>query len=42
MGADVAEQTAEALWYVGPGRAEIRLEPLGALAPGHVLSLIHI
>ena len=36
MGADVAEQTAQALWYVGPGRAEIRPEPLGALAPGHV------
>jgi NADPH:quinone reductase-like Zn-dependent oxidoreductase len=36
MGADVAEQTAQALWYVGPGRAEIRPEPLGELAPGHV------
>ena len=27
---------AEALWYVEPGRAEIRPEPLGALASGHV------
>lgn len=26
--------TAEALWYVAPGRAEIRREPLGPLAPG--------
>jgi hypothetical protein len=32
----VAEETAEALWYVGPGRAEIRPEALGALAPGTV------
>jgi hypothetical protein len=27
---------AEALWYVGPGRAEIREEKLGSLADGHV------
>ena len=32
----MAEETAEALWYVGPGRAEIRPEALGALAPGAV------
>jgi NADPH:quinone reductase-like Zn-dependent oxidoreductase len=31
----VVEETAEALWYVGVGRAEIRPEPLGALADGH-------
>lgn len=28
--------TAEALWYVAPGRAEIRREPLGPLAAGMV------
>lgn len=27
---------AQALWYVGPGRAEIREEKLGSLAPGEV------
>ena len=27
---------AQALWYVGPGRVEIREERLGALAGGHV------
>jgi threonine dehydrogenase-like Zn-dependent dehydrogenase len=31
-----AELTAEALWYVGPGRAEIRQERLGPLAEGMV------
>jgi threonine dehydrogenase-like Zn-dependent dehydrogenase len=30
------ELTAEALWYVGPGRAEIRQERLGPLAEGKV------
>ena len=30
------ELTAEALWYVGPGRAEIRPERLGPLAEGMV------
>ena len=28
--------TAEALWYVAPGRAEIRREPLDSLGPGRV------
>jgi hypothetical protein len=31
-----SEQTAQALWYVAPGRAEIREERLGGLAAGHV------
>jgi hypothetical protein len=30
------EEVAQALWYVGPGRAEIRDETLGALAHGAV------
>jgi hypothetical protein len=30
------EEVAWALWYVGPGQAEIRQEPLQALADGHV------
>ena len=30
-------KTAEALWYVGPGHAEIRSEMLGKLAPGQIL-----
>ena len=30
------EDVAEALWYVGPGRAEIREERLKPLADGHV------
>jgi hypothetical protein len=30
------EEVAQALWYVGPGRAEIRPERLPALAAGHV------
>lgn len=30
------DETAQALWYVGPGRAEIREEKLGPLAPGAV------
>jgi hypothetical protein len=29
-------EVAQALWYVGPGRAEIRPERLSALAAGHV------
>ena len=29
------QNTAEALWYIGPGRAEIREEKLGPLTPGH-------
>lgn len=34
---EVPDRTrAEALWYVGPGRAEIRGEQLAPLAPGHV------
>jgi hypothetical protein len=32
----VAEDTAQALWYVAPGRAEIRPERLAPLADGHV------
>jgi threonine dehydrogenase-like Zn-dependent dehydrogenase len=36
MTADAVEASAEALWYVGPGRAEIRSEPLGAPGPGEV------
>lgn len=31
-----APVTAQALWYVGPGRAEIRDETLGPVAPGAV------
>jgi NADPH:quinone reductase-like Zn-dependent oxidoreductase len=31
-----SEQRAEALWYVGPGKAEIRAEPLPALTDGAV------
>jgi hypothetical protein len=30
------EELAQALWYVGPGRAEIRPEPLPSLADGQV------
>lgn len=30
------EPTTEALWYVGPGRAEIRNEPLAEAGPGEV------
>jgi len=30
------EENAQALWYVAPGRAEIREERLTRLAPGHV------
>jgi hypothetical protein len=30
------QDVAQALWYVGPGRAEIREEKLGPLAPGAV------
>src|SRR5579864_647518 len=30
------EQNAEALWYVGPGRAEIRVETLPAGGPDEV------
>jgi hypothetical protein len=29
-------ETAQALWYIGPGRAEIREEKLVPLEPGHV------
>ena len=31
-----SEQRAEALWYVAPGRAEIRSEPVAAPPAGHV------
>ena len=31
-----SEQQAEALWYVGPGKAEIRAEPVPELADGQV------
>ena len=34
--ADGEGEEAHALWYVGPGRAEIRDEKLGSLAPGSV------
>ena len=34
--ANGGEAVAQALWYVAPGRAEIREERLGALAPGAV------
>lgn len=34
--ADIRPESAEALWYVGPGRAEIRVEKLSALHPGMV------
>ena len=30
------EELAQALWYVGPGQAEIRTEWLAPLADGHV------
>lgn len=33
---EVAGQTCESLWYVAPGRAEIRSEPLPELGPGEV------
>src|ERR1700736_2593262 len=36
MASDQLGMTAEALWYVGPGRAEIRHEPLGAPQPGEI------
>jgi threonine dehydrogenase-like Zn-dependent dehydrogenase len=32
----VSEQESQALWYVGPGRAELRAEPLPPPAPGEV------
>jgi hypothetical protein len=31
-----SEQQAQALWYVGPGKAEARAEPVAALADGEV------
>jgi threonine dehydrogenase-like Zn-dependent dehydrogenase len=31
-----ASEKAQALWYAGPGRAEIRVEPLAALGAGEV------
>lgn len=34
--ADQTRKTAQALWYVGPGRAEIREEKLALLTPGQV------
>jgi hypothetical protein len=34
--ADIRPESAEALWYVGSGRAEIRAEKLSALHPGKV------
>jgi hypothetical protein len=36
MSADRSARSAEALWYVGPGRAEIRPESLGEPGPGEV------
>jgi threonine dehydrogenase-like Zn-dependent dehydrogenase len=33
---DRTRNSAEALWYVGPGRAEIRHEPVGEPGPGEV------
>ena len=33
---DETLKTAEALWYVGPGRAEIREEKLAPLTPHHL------
>ena len=36
MSADESGGSAEALWYVGPGRAEIRRESLGPPKPGEV------
>lgn len=35
------EEAAQALWYVGPGRAEIREERLGALGAGNVRVRAH-
>src|SRR5215813_13151538 len=32
----VADETAQALWYVAPGKAEIRTEPAAAPGPGEV------
>jgi threonine dehydrogenase-like Zn-dependent dehydrogenase len=36
VGAEQQERRAEALWYVGPGRAEIREESVPAPGPGEV------
>jgi threonine dehydrogenase-like Zn-dependent dehydrogenase len=36
MSADQSGGSAEALWYVGPGRVEIRREPLGEPGPGEI------
>ncbi len=36
MPADESRGSAEALWYVGPGRVEIRREPLGEPGPGEI------
>jgi len=36
VGVAAGEAVAQALWYVGPGRAEIRPERLSPLAAGHV------
>jgi hypothetical protein len=32
----VSERESQALWYLGPGRAELRAEPLSALAAGEL------
>ena len=36
MAGDQSSESAEALWYVGPGRAEMRREPLAAPRPGEI------
>ena len=36
MATSRTDEIAQALWYIGPGRAEIREEKLLALAPGEV------
>jgi NADPH:quinone reductase-like Zn-dependent oxidoreductase len=37
VGGENQERTAEALWYVGPNRAEIRTESVAAAGPGEVV-----
>ena len=38
---DRSQRSAEALWYVGPGRAEIRYESLGEPGPGDIRIRAH-
>ena len=36
MATDMTAETAQALWYIAPGQAEIREEILSAPLPGEV------